>query len=190
MAPGVAWGDDVWTYAEFGDVVARMADWLRAQGVGKGDVVSVMLTNRPEMLAAHFAVPALGAVLNAINTRLDRDDIRYILEDSGAKLMLADPACCPNLPDCPVPVHLLCDTPSDSLALNFCHGPVPPLDPTAVITDEHLPITLNYTSGTTGQPKGVVYTHRGVCLNALGNVLALGLTPESKALNNLVMPRM
>lgn len=184
---GVAWAENVWTYAEFGDVVARMAGWLRARGVGKGDVVSVMLTNRPEMLAVHFAVPALGAVLNAINTRLDTDEIRYILEDSGAKLMLTDPACRPNLPDYPVPIYTLCDTPSDTSALNFFQGPAPVLDLTGEITDEHQPITLNYTSGTTGRPKGVVYTHRGVCLNALGNVLALGVTSESRYLWTLPM---
>jgi fatty-acyl-CoA synthase len=185
--PGVAWRDHVWSYGEFGALVARMAGWLRAQGVGAGDVVSVILTNRPEMLAAHFAVPALGAVLNTINTRLEPGEIAYILDHAGAKLLLAEAATRPDLPDSAVPLHLLCDTPDDHGALNFFHGDVPDLDWDSVITDEHQAITLNYTSGTTGRPKGVVFTHRGATLNALGNVLALGLTAESRYLWTLPM---
>jgi len=184
---GVAWRDGVWTYAEFGAVVARMATWLRAQGVQAGDVVSVILTNRPEMLAAHFAVPALGAVLNTINTRLDPADILYILDHSGAKLLLAEPATLPDLAGSALPLHMLCVDPTDQSGLNFFHGPVTPLDLTAAVTDEHQPITLNYTSGTTGRPKGVVFTHRGTYLNALGNVLALGLTTDSRYLWTLPM---
>ena len=80
--PAVAWHDRTWDYTQFRQIVARMAHWLKAQGVGPGDVVSVMLTNRPEMLAAHFAVPALGAVLNALNTRLAGEEI-------GDKLLAA-----------------------------------------------------------------------------------------------------
>ena len=68
-----------------GGIVARLAAWLRARGVGAGDVVSVMLTNRPEMLAAHFAVPALGAVLNTVNTRLSSEEVAYILDHAGSR---------------------------------------------------------------------------------------------------------
>ncbi|MBT52727.1 MAG: acyl-CoA synthase [Mameliella sp.] len=185
--PGVAWRDHLWTYAEFGDLVARMTGWLRTQGVGTGDVVSVILSNRPELLAAHFAVPALGAILNTINTRLDPQDILYILDHSGAKLLLTEPATHAALSDCPVPIAVLCEAPDDLSSLNFFHGPVPGLDLTAAITDENQPISLNYTSGTTGRPKGVVYTHRSAYLNALGNVLGLGLTQDSRYLWTLPM---
>ncbi|GAW34801.1 long-chain-fatty-acid--CoA ligase [Roseovarius sp. A-2] len=185
--PGVAWRDRVWSYAEFGAMVARMAAWLRDQGVGVGDVVSVCLTNRPEMLAAHFAVPSLGAVLNTVNTRLDPSEVAYILNHSGAQILLVERATDANGAGTGVPVHYLCDDPDDRTGLNFFHGPVPPLDLTAGVRDEHQAITLNYTSGTTGRPKGVVYSHRGACLNALGNVLALGLTPDSRYLWTLPM---
>ena len=97
--PAVAWRDRVWTYGEFGGIVARLAAWLRARGVGAGDVVSVMLTNRPEeWLAAHFAVPALGAVLNTVNTRLSSEEVAYILDHAGSRLLLTEAALRPDLP--------------------------------------------------------------------------------------------
>ena len=184
--PGVAWRDHALRWDDFGAMVARMAQWLRGQGVGPGDVVSVMLTNRPEMVAAHFAVPALGAVLNTINTRLDPGDVAYILDHAGARVLLAEPATRPDI-DSPilenrVPVELLCSAPGSGDGLDFWSGEAPALDLTAAVTEETQPIALNYTSGTTGRPKGVVYTHRGAYLNAVGNVLALGLTDASRYL--------
>ena len=183
--PGIAWRDHVWSYGDFGQIVARLAGWLRAQGIGPGDVVSVRLGNRPEMLAAHFAVPALGAVLNTINTRLSGDEVAYILDHAGARLLLCDPSTDPGL-SATLPVHLLATEPG-APGLDFFAGPVPPLDLTGAVETETQPITLNYTSGTTGRPKGVVYTHRGAALNALGNVLAMGFTAESRYLWTLPM---
>ncbi len=84
-----AWHDHRFGYAEFGQIVARMAAYLRTQGVGPGDVVSVMLPNRPEMLAAHCAVPLIGAVLNAINTRLDVQAVSYILHHAESRFLMA-----------------------------------------------------------------------------------------------------
>jgi fatty-acyl-CoA synthase len=184
---GVIWRADQWSYSAFGDVVARMADWLRNQGVGRGDVVSVMLGNRPEMLAAHFAVPALGAVLNTINTRLAAEEIAYILTHSGSRLLICDSATRPALTDHTTPVFQLCDDPSDAEGLNFFHGPAPDLNLFTAPQAETDAIALNYTSGTTGQPKGVVCTHRGAYLNAMGNVLGLGLTAHSRYLWTLPM---
>lgn len=185
--PAVAWRSRVWSYTEFGDLVARMAGWLVAHGVGKGDVVSVMLTNRPEMLAAHFAVPALGAVLNTINTRLSSEEVAYILDHSGARLLLCEAGTDPELTDAGRPVIRLTDDPDRTADLNLFAGKVPDLDLTAQVGDESQPIALNYTSGTTGRPKGVVYTHRSAALNALGNVLALQLTADSRYLWTLPM---
>jgi hypothetical protein len=85
----VVWRDQRFSYAGFGAIVARMADYLRARGIGVGDVVSVMLPNRPEMLAAHYAVPMVGAVLNAINTRLDVEAVSYILTHAESRLLIA-----------------------------------------------------------------------------------------------------
>ena len=180
--PAVAWRDAVWSYAEFGAIVARMAAHLRARGIGPGSVVSVMLPNRPEALAAQFAVPALGAVLNTINIRLSADEVGYILDHSGSALLLCDADLRPALgPDAP-PVEVVCTAPGAGDGLDLYSGPAPALDLSAAVTDETQAIALNYTSGTTGRPKGVVYSHRGAYLNAVGNALALGLTAESRYL--------
>ena len=189
--PGVAWGRHGWSYAEFGAIVARLAGMLADLGVGRGDVVSVMLGNRPEMLAAHYAVPALGAVLNTINTRLAPGEVAYILQHAGARLLLCEPAteavAANAAADSAVALHRLCPAPGEGDGLDVFHGPVPALDWTGAVTDERQALALNYTSGTTGRPKGVVYRHRGAFLNAIGNVLALGLTAESRYLWTLPM---
>lgn len=180
--PAVAWRDRIWTYDAFGALVARMAAHLRRKGIGPGDVVSVILPNRPEMIAAHFAVPALGAVLNTINTRLSADEIAYILDHAKSRVLLCDPASVPDLTGLSMPVELLCSAPDAGDGLDVFSGPVEPLDLMACITGEMQPISLNYTSGTTGRPKGVVYHHRGAYLNAMGNVLSLGLTESARYL--------
>lgn len=185
--PAVAWRDDLWTWDQFGALIRRMAHWLARQGVGRGDVVSVMLTNRPELLAAHFAVPALGAVLNALNTRLEADETAWILNHAGSRLVICEPATLPQLTAAQVPVHVVPETVDGTQGLNLFRGADAPLDWRAHVGDEWQPIALNYTSGTTGRPKGVVYTHRGACMNALGNVLALGLNTDSRYLWTLPM---
>lgn len=184
---GVAWRDHVLRYDEFGAMVARMAAFLRSRGVGSGSVVSVMLTNRPEMLAAHFAVPALGAVLNAINTRLDPTEIAYIVDHAGSCLLLCERDSETALGALGTPVECVCSEPGAGDGLDFFSGAAPALDLLAKVADEVQPISLNYTSGTTGRPKGVVYTHRGAYLNAIGNALALGLAAETRYLWTLPM---
>ncbi|MFY7959726.1 MAG: AMP-binding protein, partial [Elsteraceae bacterium] len=154
--PAVAWRERVWNYRQFAQIVARMAHFLKAQGVGDGDVVSIISTNRPEMLAAHYAVPLLGAVLNSINTRLDSATISYILEHSESRLFLIDPACQTAAETAAqasgVAVHLIGE---GDLELLADRAPLPLPDHRDLITDEWRPICLNYTSGTTGKPKGV-----------------------------------
>ena len=189
--PAVIWRADRWTYAAFNRIVLRMAHFLVEQGIKTGDVVSILCPNRPEMLAAHYAVPMLGAVLNSINTRLDQASVSYILGHSESRLMIADPGCSvatAAAADAGVTLYLLPADAGGGDGLDFLTDtPVEPIDYRAFVTDEWQPICLNYTSGTTGHPKGVVYHHRGTYLNSLGNVLALGLTVRSVYLWTLPM---
>lgn len=187
--PAVAWRDRVWSYREFAKMVARFAAFLRSRGVKPGDVISIMATNRPEMLAAHYAVPAVGAVLNTINTRLDADTVGYILEHSQSVLLILDPACAISAETGDLPVFVLGSASDGTNRLDLLGESDTPdaVDNRLFVTDEWQPISLNYTSGTTGRPKGVVYHHRGAYLNALGNVLALGLNQRSVYLWTLPM---
>ncbi|HSJ96265.1 MAG TPA: AMP-binding protein, partial [Myxococcota bacterium] len=91
----VAYGDRRWTWAEFGDEIARMAGALRRAGVGPGDRVAFLAPNLPELLAAHFAVLQLHAALVAINTRLQAEEVGYILDHSGARVAVVDPELAP-----------------------------------------------------------------------------------------------
>ncbi len=189
--PAVAWEDRSWSYRQFAGMAARLAAWLRERGVEAGDTVSVMCANRPEMLAAHYAAPAIGAVLNSINIRLDVDTVAYILDHSGSRLLVADPASFETArraaAQAGVPVVLLSDSgDADCLDLLSEDFGDERFDVTGV-NDEWQPICVNYTSGTTGRPKGVVYHHRGAYLNALGNVLSLGLGRGSVYLWTLPM---
>ena len=185
----VVWRDRQWTYGEFGAMVRRFAAFLEQRDIGPGDVVSLMCVNRPEMLAAHYAVPLVGAVLNSINTRLDAPTVSYILDHSESRLLIYDPTCGPvaetaardtGITAFRLPEDVRGGT-QDSLDLLDGEEPAG-FAFQARISDEWQPICLNYTSGTTGKPKGVVYHHRGAYLNALGNVLALGLNARSSYL--------
>ena len=184
----VIFGDETLTYREFGELVGRIAAALAHKGVGRGDVVSAMMANRPEMLAMHYAVPMLGAVLNSINTRLDIATIGYILQHSESRLVIADA----SLLGAVVPAARVAgieviavggDAAAGSMPLDAFLSGVTPMDvSSAAIVDEWMPICLNYTSGTTGKPKGVAYTHRGAFLNAIGNVVSLGFTDRTRYL--------
>ncbi|MGI5202189.1 long-chain-fatty-acid--CoA ligase [Spirillospora sp. CA-108201] len=191
-----AHGDRRATYAAFAAETTRLANALRASGIEPGDRVAYLAPNVPELLVAHFAVPLAGAVLVAINTRLAPDEIRYILGHSGAKALVVDaglhPSAAPLAGALPLTVTLPAAGADPDPAVGGIgyeelmeRGSDDPL-PWAV-ADENAAISINYTSGTTGRPKGVVYTHRGAYLNALGEVVHSRHTPESVYLWTLPM---
>jgi fatty-acyl-CoA synthase len=195
-------GERVFTYAELHERARRLASALDRRGIGRGDVVAIMAPNVPAMLEAHYGVPMAGAVLNALNYRLDARAIAFILEHARVRLLIADTefsdtvgAALALLPR-PVPVVDVVDPLAESgrggsrLGETDYETLLLDGDPEAVAAepaDEWQAISLLYTSGTTGNPKGVVYAHRGAYLNALGNALAFGLTPRSVYLWTLPM---
>jgi fatty-acyl-CoA synthase len=173
------------TYREFLQRARRLASALQKAGVRRGDVVSAMLPNIPAMLEVHYGVPMLGVVLNTINTRLDADTVAYILEHAEAKVFITDrvfaavagPALArlkkkPLVVDVDDPQYT---GPGERLGKieyeAFLKTGSPQFE-WALPQSESDPIALNYTSGTTGRPKGVVYHHRGTFLEACGNVMA------------------
>lgn len=181
----VVYGPHRKTYAEYAERISRLASGLTGLGVEPGDVVATILPNIPAQAEAHFGVPACGAVLNAINTRLDPDTISYILDHGEAKVVLCDPQFLPVLaeafdrmeseppqvvevPDDHAGVHRH----SDYLQYEDLLANGDPDFAWIMPEDEWESIALNYTSGTTGRPKGVVYHHRGAYLNAMGQVLS------------------
>ncbi|MCS7025752.1 MAG: acyl--CoA ligase family protein [Bryobacteraceae bacterium] len=163
-------------YAEFQDRCHRLAAGLRALGVEPGDRVAVLAPNTPMALEPHFAVPLIGAVLVMLNTRLAGSELAWILNHSGAKVILADPQLVkvldPHRAEMPELKHVVTDYEA------FLAGGVLPLEPLPEPDEDGL-LSINYTSGTTGFPKGVMYSHRGAYLNALGELLQYGLCESS-----------
>ena len=166
----------------------RFASYLAARGIGRGDTVAAMLPNLPAMNEAHFAVPMAGAVLNALNIRLDPASIAFQLDHGGAKILLVDPEFAAVITDAlelmtrPKPVVIDVDDaafgPSAGIGEIEYEAAVASGDPlftSPYPLDEWDAIALGYTSGTTGNPKGVVTHHRGAYLNAVSNILAAGL---------------
>ena len=173
------------TYAAYIARVTRLASALARAGVRPGDVVATLLPNVPAQAEAHFGVPACGAVLNAINVRLDMDTVAYILEHGGARVLLADsqflPLAMAALDQMEGPRPTVIEVPDPQAGVDRIGEQVDyesflltgdPDWPWILPQDEWESLALNYTSGTTGQPKGVVYHHRGAYLNAMGQVLS------------------
>ncbi len=178
-------GDQRYTYAEFLDRARRLASALAKAGIGKGDTVAIMAPNIPEMLEAHYAVPMLGAVLCSINIRLDATAVAFILQHSeakacagGSRVRRADGRRTGPADDA--------GGQSTANTRQFIAAGDPAF-PVRLPDDEWQAIALNYTSGTTGNPKGVVLHHRGAYLNAVGNALSFGLSPRSVYLWTLPM---
>src|SRR5947207_15134785 len=159
------------TYREFYARCRRFADALRRRGIGPGDTVAVMAPNVPALLEAHYGVPMTGAVLNTLNYRLDPASIAFILQHGGAKLLIADrefgAVVKPALQNLgrELPLIEIADgdngDPLGGLEYEDLLREGDPAAPWSPPADEWAAITLNYTSGTTGNPKGVVFDHRG-----------------------------
>ena len=186
----VIWREESWNYRQFGSIVGRLQNYLAEISIESGDVVSVMAANRPEMLAAHYAVPSIGAVLNSINTRLEKATVAWILKHTESKLLLCDPTSAEIAKQAAdkigIPIQVFSENAEDGF--NILTGTEIQLgDLSGAIKDEWAPIALNYTSGTTDDPKGVVLHHRGAYLNSLGNVLALDFGKLTKYLWTLPM---
>ncbi|MEZ4523299.1 MAG: AMP-binding protein [Thermomicrobiales bacterium] len=174
-------GDLHYTYKEMADAATRLARALQASGIEPGDRVAYLCPNIPEMLIAHFGVPLAHAVLVAINTRLSAGEVEYILNHSGAKILIVDTGLMATV----APNHDKLETVEEIIYIDDAGIP-PAFDATSFesfiergaddplpwrVDDEDRIISINYTSGTTGRPKGVMYSHRGAYLNALGEVI-------------------
>jgi fatty-acyl-CoA synthase len=178
----VVHADRRYTYAELGERAWRLANALRNAGLAKGDRVATLLPNSPAMLEAHFGVPAAGGILVTVNTRLSMTEIAYILEHSGARFLLLD-AEFAGLVDTDAPGAIrvigvddsgLPDDPYEQFLAAASSE-----QPASWLEHEEETISINYTSGTTGRPKGVQYTYRGAYLNALNEAIVAGLSPAS-----------
>ena len=192
-------GERRFTYAEHFARCRRLADALRKRGIKPGDTVSVMAPNVPAMLEAHYGIAMTGAVLNALNYRLDARTIAFIFEHAETKILITDREFSPTIKEAlrqsnRKPLVIDIDDPlyegGEKLGEidyeTFLATGSPDAD-WATPQDEWQAYSLNYTSGTTGNPKGVVYHHRGAFLNAVGDVIYFGLSPETVYLWTLPM---
>ena len=185
----VVYGAHRKTYAEYTRRVTQLASGLARLGVQPGDVVATLLPNIPAQAEAHFGVPACGAVLNTINTRLEAETVSYILDHGEAKVVLVDPQFLPMaaqaIEQMSGPAPIVIEVADDQAGVH-AHGHYTEYeqllasgDPDfqwIMPEDEWESLALNYTSGTTGRPKGVVYHHRGAYLNAMGQVISWRIT--------------
>ena len=183
----VAHGERRYSWRQTLERCRRLASALAAHGVGRGDTVALMTPNIPEAFEAHFGVPMAGAVLNALNIRLDPETIAFTLRHGEAKVLITDTEFSTVIKEALARL----DAKPVVIEIADARGPGgerlgeldyeaflasgDPIFPEVTPADEWEPIALNYTSGTTGNPKGVVYHHRGAYLNALGNILVWGM---------------
>ena len=177
-------------YRQHQERVHRLASALRAAGLAKHDRVAFLCPNIPAMLEAHYGVPAAGGILVAINIRLSTDEIGYILKHSGSKFLFVDAefeSVVKPLDLTGLRVVRVDDTgaPGDPYEDFLATGSPAPVE--SWLEDEEETISINYTSGTTGRPKGVMYSHRGAWVNAVGEVLESGMGFDTRYLWTLPM---
>lgn len=178
----VVYGKTLYTYRELEERVNRFTSSLLTSGLKKYERVAFLSPNTPALLEAHFAVPSARGVIVGINTRLSPDEIEYILDHSGARFLFVDEEL----------YELVGDIDHDRIRVVRVENSGEPDDPyeqfiqegspeavQEMIEDEEESISINYTSGTTGRPKGVIYTHRGAYLNSLGSVIETGMNANS-----------
>ena len=192
-------GSRRYSYAQFWERSQRLGAALAKRGVESGDCVAIMATNTPEMLEAHNAVPMIGAVLNSLNIRLDAATLAFILDHGEAKVLITDREFSPVVKQALAKLQrtllvididdalfeggeLLGETDYESFIASASAHDAP-----YRVDDEWQAISLLYTSGTTGNPKGCVYHHRGAYLNAIGNMSTMGMTHQSRYLWTLPM---
>ena len=186
----VVHGKRRYSYRELAERSWRLANALRSAGLAKGERVAALLFNSPAMLEAHFGVPAAGGILVAVNNRLSSAEVGYILQHSGARYLLLDAglAAVAEPLDLAGVTVIRCDdtgVPGDPYE-EFLAG-ASRARPASWLEHEEETISINYTSGTTGRPKGVQYTYRGAYLNALSEVIVAGLSTDSAYLWTLPM---
>jgi fatty-acyl-CoA synthase len=186
----VVHGDRRYTYQQFAARVNRLASGLRAAGMQKHDRVGFLCPNTPAMLEAHFGVPLAGGIIVAINIRLNTEEIGYILRHSGARFLFVDHELGPTvisldlsgLTVIRVADSGVADDPYEAFLETGSPEPVE-----SWLEDEEETIAINYTSGTTGRPKGVMFTHRGAWINAVGEIIETGMGFDTTYLWTLPM---
>jgi fatty-acyl-CoA synthase len=197
----VIYGNRVHTWAQTYERCRRLASRIHTLGIGQGDVVATMLPNVPAMVEAHFGVPMSGATLCTLNTRLDAESIAFMLRHSRTRLLLTDREFSPTMekaldllgadrPSWVIDVDDVFGTPGKPLGITEYETFLADGDPAFrwdLPSDEWDAIALNYTSGTTGNPKGVVYHHRGAYLNAVCNIVSWNMPPHPVYLWTLPM---
>jgi fatty-acyl-CoA synthase len=176
-------GERSYTYGEWRDRARRLASALRRDGLGKDDRVAFLALNSEPLLLGHYGVPMAGGVIVAINTRLSPEEVAYIVEHSGSKTIVYSPELEGQLSEVPASVRRL-STGADFEAL-IAGGETDPVE--SWLEDEYETIAIDYTSGTTGRPKGVMYHHRGFYLNALAMLIDHRLDTGSTYLWTLPM---